>query len=196
MQTRYNHAGTRMPRFFYSSTYFVTRWYYDPALNPLYRDVLAHYGVTALPCKVRNPDRKGEVESGVKPCCRGSVRTLSGLRLWEPMRGTRTNLKGPISGPSTGVTRSGSSERVAPPRHFLAWQGKPGEFEDRADEFVQGLDSILIALSWRPLSNSASDLTWSYFVVAKLRLNRSNQIHRYFENMHIIVVWLRLRRTN
>ena len=38
---------------------------YDPGLNPLYRDVLAHYGVTALPCKVRDPDRKGKVESGV-----------------------------------------------------------------------------------------------------------------------------------
>jgi transposase len=38
---------------------------YDPSLNPLYRDVLAHYGVTALPCKVRDPDRKGKVESGV-----------------------------------------------------------------------------------------------------------------------------------
>jgi transposase len=39
--------------------------FYDPCLNPLYRDVLAHYGVTALPCKVRDPDRKGKVESGV-----------------------------------------------------------------------------------------------------------------------------------
>ena len=38
---------------------------YDPRLNPLYRDVLAHYSVTALPCKVRDPDRKGKVESGV-----------------------------------------------------------------------------------------------------------------------------------
>ena len=38
---------------------------YDPGLNPLYRDVLAHYCVTALPCKVRDPDRKGKVESGV-----------------------------------------------------------------------------------------------------------------------------------
>jgi transposase len=38
---------------------------YDPRLNPLYRDVLAHYGATALPCKVRDPDRKGKVESGV-----------------------------------------------------------------------------------------------------------------------------------
>ena len=38
---------------------------YDPALNPLYRDVLAHYGVTALPCRVNHPDRKGKVESGI-----------------------------------------------------------------------------------------------------------------------------------
>jgi transposase len=38
---------------------------YDPTLNPLYRDVLAHYGVTALPCRVRDADRKGKVESGV-----------------------------------------------------------------------------------------------------------------------------------
>jgi transposase len=38
---------------------------YDPAINPLFRDVLAHYGVVALPCRVRDPDRKGKVESGV-----------------------------------------------------------------------------------------------------------------------------------
>jgi transposase len=38
---------------------------YDPALNPLYRDALAHYGVTALPCRVGHPDRKGKVESGI-----------------------------------------------------------------------------------------------------------------------------------
>src|SRR4029453_3539171 len=38
---------------------------YDPTLNPLYRDVLAHYGAVALPCRVRDPYRKGKVESGV-----------------------------------------------------------------------------------------------------------------------------------
>jgi transposase len=38
---------------------------YDPELNPLYRDVLAHYGVVALPCRVRDPNRKGKVESDV-----------------------------------------------------------------------------------------------------------------------------------
>ena len=29
---------------------------YDPALNPLYRDVLAHYGVVGLPCRVGDKD--------------------------------------------------------------------------------------------------------------------------------------------
>jgi transposase len=38
---------------------------YDPSLNPLYHDVLAHYGVIALPCRVGDPDRKGKVEAGV-----------------------------------------------------------------------------------------------------------------------------------
>ncbi len=49
---------------------------YDAQLNPLYRDVLAHYGATAIPCRVRDPDRKGKVESGVNY----AQRTLKGLR--------------------------------------------------------------------------------------------------------------------
>ena len=43
----------------------ITPDVYDPTLNPIYRDVLAHYGVVALPCRVRDPDRKGKVEAGV-----------------------------------------------------------------------------------------------------------------------------------
>jgi transposase len=38
---------------------------YDPTLNPLFKDVLSHYGVVAMPCRVQDPDRKGKVESGV-----------------------------------------------------------------------------------------------------------------------------------
>jgi len=49
---------------------------YEPTLNPLYRDMLAHYGVTALPCRVRDPNRKGKVESGVNH----AQRKLRGLR--------------------------------------------------------------------------------------------------------------------
>jgi transposase len=38
---------------------------YDPALNPLYRDVLAYYGAVAMPCRIQDPDRKGKVESSI-----------------------------------------------------------------------------------------------------------------------------------
>lgn len=38
---------------------------YDPTLNPVYADMLRHYGVVAMPCRVADPDRKGKVESGV-----------------------------------------------------------------------------------------------------------------------------------
>jgi transposase len=38
---------------------------YDPTLNPLYRDVLTHYGCVALPCRIKDPDRKGKVERSV-----------------------------------------------------------------------------------------------------------------------------------
>ncbi|HEY4357493.1 MAG TPA: IS21 family transposase [Acidobacteriaceae bacterium] len=38
---------------------------YDPTINPVYADMLRHYGVVAMPCRVADPDRKGKVESGV-----------------------------------------------------------------------------------------------------------------------------------
>jgi transposase len=49
---------------------------HDPGLNPVYRDMLSHYGVVALPCRVRDPDRKGKVESSVAY----AQRKLAGLR--------------------------------------------------------------------------------------------------------------------
>jgi transposase len=39
---------------------------YDPA-NPLYADLLAHYGATAMPCRVGDPDRKGKVIGRLPP---------------------------------------------------------------------------------------------------------------------------------
>jgi transposase len=54
----------------------ITPDVYDAAINPLYRDVLRHYGATALPCRVRDPDRKGKVESGIHH----TQRALHGLR--------------------------------------------------------------------------------------------------------------------
>jgi transposase len=38
---------------------------YDPTLNPVYADMLRHYGMVAMPCRVADPNRKGKVESGV-----------------------------------------------------------------------------------------------------------------------------------
>ena len=38
---------------------------YDATLNPFYRDVLAHHGAVAPPCRVGDPDRKGKVESAI-----------------------------------------------------------------------------------------------------------------------------------
>lgn len=46
---------------------------YDPLLDPLYRDVLAHDGAVALACRVRDPDRKGEVESGIAHTARSGI---------------------------------------------------------------------------------------------------------------------------
>src|ERR1700751_2003084 len=51
---------------------------YDATLNPLYRDVLSHYGAVALPCRIQDPDRKGKVESGV---AHAQKTPLKGLRL-------------------------------------------------------------------------------------------------------------------
>jgi transposase len=38
---------------------------YDPTFNPLYRDLLAHYGAVAMPCRIQDPNRKGKVEAGI-----------------------------------------------------------------------------------------------------------------------------------
>ncbi len=53
---------------------------YDAQLNPVYRDMLAHYGVVALPARVRHPNRKGKVESGVGH----AQNKLKGLRFESP----------------------------------------------------------------------------------------------------------------
>jgi transposase len=39
---------------------------YEPTLNPVYAALLAHYGVVADPCRVRDPNRKGTVESAIQ----------------------------------------------------------------------------------------------------------------------------------
>ena len=54
---------------------------YDPAINPVYADMLRHYGVVAMPCRVRDPDRKGKVESGVN---HAQMTPLKGMRFESP----------------------------------------------------------------------------------------------------------------
>ncbi len=61
---------------------------YDPAINPLYRDVLAHSGVVALPCRVGDPNRKGKVEAGVG---HAQKTPLKGLR-FETLAAAQTYL--------------------------------------------------------------------------------------------------------
>ncbi|MFH1566690.1 MAG: IS21 family transposase [Gemmatimonadota bacterium] len=39
---------------------------YEPELNPVYAAMLAHYGVVADPCRIRDPNRKGTVENAIQ----------------------------------------------------------------------------------------------------------------------------------
>jgi transposase len=61
---------------------------YDPTINPVYADMLRHYGVVAMPCRVRDPDRKGKVESGVG---HAQKTPLKGLR-FESLKEAQTYL--------------------------------------------------------------------------------------------------------
>jgi transposase len=86
---------------------------YDPALNPLYGDVLAHYGVVALPCRVRHPDRKGKVESSVGHTQRTPLRGMR-FEISKPSR--RTSITGRRAGRTRGSTArpSARSQRCLP----------------------------------------------------------------------------------
>jgi transposase len=44
----------------------ITPDIYEPAINPLYAAVLAHYGAVADPARVADPDRKGSVENAIQ----------------------------------------------------------------------------------------------------------------------------------
>ncbi len=41
-------------------------WYYDPELNPTYREFAVHYGTAVLPTRVASPTDKAKVEVGVQ----------------------------------------------------------------------------------------------------------------------------------
>jgi transposase len=56
---------------------------YDPTLNSLYSDVLKHYNIQPLPCRVAHPDRKGKVESSVAHAQKTPLKGLRFERLEE-----------------------------------------------------------------------------------------------------------------
>src|SRR5207245_2520144 len=101
---------------------------YEPTLNPLYRDVLAHYGVTALPCRVGDPDRKGKVESGIGHTPRTPLKGLRFERLadaqvyldhWEARWGEKRihgTTKRQVAAMFAVETRHPRTSRAAPRR--------------------------------------------------------------------------------
>src|SRR5256712_11222118 len=73
---------------------------YDPALNPLYRAVLAHYGVAALPCRVGIPiarARWNRPSAIPRPRARGGASKIS-----TPPR--PTSIAGTLAGPTPAST--------------------------------------------------------------------------------------------
>jgi transposase len=75
---------------------------YEPTLNPLYRDVLAHYGVVGLPCRVGDPDRKDQA-SHCSP-----FRTSDDSGGWQPRSRSR------LPGWAVGSGPVGGSKRIVP----------------------------------------------------------------------------------
>jgi transposase len=69
---------------------------YDPTLNPLMKDVLTHYGVVAMPCRVRDPDRKDQASY-----CTSSDIFDASLGNWRRSRNRLPGCawgKGPVGG--------------------------------------------------------------------------------------------------
>ena len=85
---------------------------YDATLNPLYSDVLKHYGALALPCRLRDPDRKGKVESGVG---HAQKTPLKGLR-FENLEEAQTyavNASNPAMAPAEPLRRQAQPIAIA-----------------------------------------------------------------------------------
>ncbi len=108
---------------------------YDPVVNPLFRDLLRHYGVVALPARVGHPDRKGKVESGVGSR-RSSPRSRSASRRKKCRRSARRApwSVSPSSSSSAAALVSGADRPApalrqrTPPRMVLGGVRLSGEF--------------------------------------------------------------------
>lgn len=61
--------------------------FYEPVLQQQYAEFLAHYGCVGTPCRVRKPEHKGKVESGVKYVKNNFFRGLKQEdRCWEGLQ--------------------------------------------------------------------------------------------------------------
>lgn len=65
--------------------------WYEPGLNPTYRDLAAHYGTAILPARVRRPRDKAKVEAGVLVVERWILarRACREFRVWSVMMGKK-----------------------------------------------------------------------------------------------------------
>jgi hypothetical protein len=91
---------------------------YDPAINPLYRDLLQHCGTVALPCRVKDPDRKGKVESSV---AHAKKTPLKGLR-FESLEEAQAYL---VAGRSVGPIHAFTAPPSARSQPCLPKSGLP-----------------------------------------------------------------------
>jgi transposase len=60
-----------------------TALYYDPEINPAYRDFAEHYGVAILPARVKKPKDKAKVEVGVQIAERWILAALRNIRFFS-----------------------------------------------------------------------------------------------------------------
>ncbi len=85
---------------------------YDPTPNPLFRDVLTHYGAVALPRRVRHANRKRKVESAVGHTQATPLKGCAS-RVWRRRRPIS------IAGTPAGPTRASTAPPSARSRRCL-----------------------------------------------------------------------------
>lgn len=85
--------------------------FYEPVLQHQYAEFLSHYGCAGTPCRVRKPEHKGKVESGVDYVKKNFFRRLDpDDRLWEGLQGKLAIWTEKANGRRHGTTRKIVSE--------------------------------------------------------------------------------------
>lgn len=80
--------------------------FYEPVLQQQYAEFLAHYDCAGTPCRVRKPEHKGKVESGVKYVKNNFFRGLKKKeRSWDGLQGKLSNWTEKANARKHGTTR-------------------------------------------------------------------------------------------